>query len=658
MNVNKFDINKLDINEVLSYIKAAMSGIGIRQFFITKTSVAKAIKIYTVCLVIIFTCQGVYASDDVKTLKTQDDVKTLKTQDDVKTLKTQLDEMSRNMEMLKDKLDTLEREKQADRENKEISKKEQEQAKKEQEQAKKEQEKAEQQRQKNRDEIQYLGKRIDKTELHTATDKVSLGFELRSKADSIHYNGMLSAPSSMMGAFFAPASQGGFNGATLGQVQQGMQNMAMSGMVPPLEENDIDNDVIFTNKFHLNMESKLNSNLSFAGRLAAYKVWGDSTGINVNHGSLSDITLDGNTSSLPHGDTLHLERAYFLYSRYLNRVPVSFSLGRRPSTNGPPLEYGEYGLEGGSPLATIINWQFDGASLNFGLEDVTGIPGAAFKLCYGVGFEGDWGNSYSLQESQAEVEDVNLFGFIATLFDNDSFSAVLNYAHAWNITDGFTGLTVMPFAVSKADQNGDGINEYYFNQNSGGYISRMEPTTEIGDWDAASLLMRKNLYEETEKDIDLFIAGSWSHTDPSSISANPFYEMMGMGLLGSNGQFEKQDGYSIYIGALFPMPLDAKLGLEYNWGSQYWFNFTGAEDSLVGSKLATRGSVFEGYYIQPVFGQNFFVRVGARYYDYEYTGSGNPLGEPVKISDANSLNGLFPIADKVWDTYLSATMRF
>jgi len=538
-------------------------------------------------------------------------------------LKQQLEVMSRTMESLKVKIDAMEKEDK-----------------------------------KEKEEVQYLGKRLDKAELHTATDKISLGIELRAKADSIHYDGMLSAPSSLVSGFFVPAASGGFNGATLNQIQQGMQNMAMAGMIPPLDENDVDNDIIYTNKFYLNMGAKVNSNLSFAGRLAAYKVWGDSSGVKWNQGSLGDVAMDGNTSSLPHGDTIRMERAYFMYRQDVNDIPVSFSLGRRPSTNGPPLEYGEYGMVGGSPLSTIINWQFDGASLSFGLEDALEIPGAAFKFCYGVGFEGDWGNSYSIQESQSAVDDVHMFGVIATLFNNDSFIAVFNYAHAWDITDGFTGLTVMPFVVSKSDQNGDGTNEYYFAQNSGGYISRMEPSTEIGDWDAASLLLRKNLYEETEKDIDLFLAASWSHTDPSRISANPFYEMMGMGLLSSNGDLQSHNGYSIYAGALFPMPFDGRLGLEYNWGSQYWFNFTGAEDSLVGSKLATRGSVYEGYYIQPVFGKNFFVKLGGRFYDYAYTGSGNPLGEPKKISQANSFDGLFPIVDEVWDVYASATMRF
>jgi hypothetical protein len=164
--------------------------------------------------------------------------------------------------------------------------------------------------------------------------------------------------------------------------------------------------------------------------------------------------------------------------------------------------------------------------------------------------------------------------------------------------------------------------------------------------------------EKYDKDIDLFFSFAWSHTDPENLSGIPFYNMMGTGLLNSNGEFENRSGYSIYAGAIFSMPYDGKLGIEYNWGSKYWFNFTGAEDSLVDSKLAARGHVFEGYYIQPVIGDHFFIKLGLRYYDYEYTGSGNPLGEPIKISEATAMDTLFPVVDKVWNAYLSATVRF
>ncbi|MGD9186841.1 MAG: putative porin [Desulfobacteraceae bacterium] len=542
--------------------------------------------------------------------------------EDTETLRRQMDDLKRQVEVLQEKLEKVQEEN------------------KEQEESAKE-----------------MDKRLNKAELHTATDKLSFGVDFRVRAESDHYNDVQMAPTALINGFFTDIGAGGFNGGTLQQIQQGMANMIAGGMVPPTDKADADNDIIYTNRLRLDMNARVNPQLTFGGRLAAYKVFGDSTGVKFNQGSMGDVTFDGNTSSLPHGDTLRLERAFFNYGTYLGSAPFNISFGRRPSTEGPPLEYRNYGLEGGSPLAHLINWQFDGASATFGLEDVTGIPGASFKLCYGVGFEGDWGNGSSLSSTRPDVEDVHMFGFIADLYNDDVNSVVLNYAHASDITDGFTGLTVMPFIVSKRDANGDGTDEYYFEQNSGGFISRLEPMTNIGDWDGASLLLRTNL-GETSADIDLFLSGSWSHTKPSRVSRNPFFEIMGQGLLNSNGELESHDGYSIYAGAIFPMPLEARLGLEYNWGSQYWLNFTGAEDSLVASKLAARGQVWEAYYHQPVFDRNFFLTLGGQYYDYDYAGSGNPVGEPVKISELTSLDALNAVVDEVWLVYLSANLRF
>ncbi|OQX63497.1 MAG: hypothetical protein B5M56_02750 [Desulfococcus sp. 4484_241] len=501
----------------------------------------------------------------------------------------------------------------------------------------------------NEEDIEDLSNRVDKTEMHTVSDKISFGLEFRTKAESIHYDDMLRAPNALVSAFFTPVTSGGFNGATLAQIRTAMGTMPL----PPVEKYDAYNGIIFTNKLRLNMKGRLNQHLSFAGRLAAYKVFGDSTGIKFNQGSLGDVTFDGTTSSLPHGDTIRMERAYFVYKDDIGPdVHYHFSAGRRPATEGPPLEYGRYDLVGGSPLAHIINWQFDGLSLGFNFGDAIGIPGASFKLCYGVGFENDYGNSTTLGYNGSDLKDVHLAGFISNLYNDGTTRVMLNYSHAWDITDGFTGLTVMPFTVAK-----DSTGKYSFTQNTGGFITRMEPTNNIGSWDAATLLLSSRIGDK-DKGIDWFVSGAWSHTDPSEMSRNPFYEIMGMGLLSSNGNLESHSGYSVYAGAVLPMPFEGRLGLEYNHGSRYWFNFTGAEDSLVGSKLAARGDVYEVYYIQPVYGHNFFVKLGSRYYDYKYTGSGSPLGEPVRIDEATALDALNPVTDEVWNYYASVTLRF
>lgn len=107
-----------------------------------------------------------------------------------------------------------------------------------------------------------LQKRLDKAELHTATDKLSFGVDLRTRADTLHYDNIRVAPAAIINGFFTPVDQMGFNGATLPQIQQGMANMAAAGMVPPPEEVDADNDIIYTNRLRLDMKSKVNEHLS------------------------------------------------------------------------------------------------------------------------------------------------------------------------------------------------------------------------------------------------------------------------------------------------------------------------------------------------------------------------------------------------------------
>ena len=156
----------------------------------------------------------------------------------------------------------------------------------------------------------------------------------------------------------------------------------------------------------------------------------------------------------------------------------------------------------------------------------------------------------------------------------------------------------------------------------------MEPSTNIGDWDAATLLLSSNIDVDTEAEMKGLTGSLTDHgpiPTPHRLQKIRFMKSWGMGLLSSNGNLKDRDGYSVYAGTVLPMPFKGRLGLEYNWGSKYWFNFTGAEDSLIASKLAVRGEVYEAYYIQPIYSHNFFAKIGSQYYDYKYTGSGNPL---------------------------------
>ena len=112
--------------------------------------------------------------------------------DEVEQLKQRLEQMNKEMQSVQQKLDDLEKQSQAKEET-----------------------------------MEELDDRLNKTELHTATDKVAFGIEFRTRGRlACTTTDIQMAPASLTNMFFAdyPA---GFNGATLAQAQA-----AMAGMVP------------------------------------------------------------------------------------------------------------------------------------------------------------------------------------------------------------------------------------------------------------------------------------------------------------------------------------------------------------------------------------------------------------------------------------------
>jgi len=423
---------------------------------------------------------------------------------------------------------------------------------------------------------------------------------------------------------------------------------------------DHNNSTIFTNKFRIRLNSRVNDNLSFTGRLAMYKVWGDATDMRWNNGQYNSMYLDGNASAVPTDDKIHVERAYFVYKNELGPVDWHLSLGRRPSAYGPGKENSEYAPLGGSPLASIIQWNFDGASLQFNFENVFEfLPGSFFKICYGRGYESGWGSSNAYASNNGliatpDVDDVDLLGFIVKFYDDEQYKFWYNYARGFGMTDGFTGATVMPYAITGMDYDLDGAyDEYQFDMNSFGSASRMEATSEVGDMEWHSFMAQGETFG-----FNWFASYSLSKSHPDGRSASAMYQFMDMDrMLGSK---DSETGHSVWVGVATPeLPFTGgKLGFEYNQGSKYWVGMTGAEDDLVGSKIAVRGKVYELYYHQPIVSNRLFMTLGYQHFDYDYTGSGSYLGAPVKIEDATALNSMTAVADKVDKFYASMTYRY
>lgn len=556
------------------------------------------------------------------------------------------------------------------------------------------------------DQLSDLEDRVEKPERHTALDRIEWYGDMRTKVDSLHYNDVAWNPGvyvdfAQFGAdvMSDPAAWGwdiGGDGIPLtgdDVLSQAMLNIqtnfpnlfgafatnqlpAVGGMSmfgedlgyqPP--KSDINNDLFYTTRLRLGMKAKIYNNMSFAGRLTMFKNWGDSVGTNV-FDSWNAFTMDGTGSGSPSGDELRVERAYFNW-KDIGDTPFYLSIGRRPSTYGSPTNYRENVARGGTPSGHLVNFNFDGITIGYHAEELFGLEGAAIRFCYGQGFESEWGNG-TLFNDNDNLEDTHLGGFNIDLLNTDSTLIQITLFRAMDVVDGFKGSFAFPtqfvnlFTTYMAEDVAAFPN---FN-----FVTRYTPSTVIGDIN----LLGVNAAYETMDGMAFF--GSVGMTQLESNGKAGLFGGMGSDNLyvvapidtdddGVANTFapmptnqviddSTQEGYGVYVGMQIPAPM-GKFGVEYNYGSQYWTPFTQAQDDALGSKLATRGHVGEVYYIFEV-NRNAFIKVGGLYYDYEYTGSGSPVGTPRKVDDVLSGDAysMMPVVDTAWDAYAQMSLKW
>lgn len=530
------------------------------------------------------------------------------------------------------------------------------------------------------EQLDELNSRVDKTERHTSLDRLEITGDFRTKAHSLHYRDVVWNPAIKVNFndFGAKAMSGAFGmpndpNSPLGQMMQAnpdlaaaFQNGMLQGVMPYVlaqqHIQDIDNDIFYTTRLRLNLKAKVWDNVSFAGRLSMYKNWGDSTGVQV-FDSWRSFTMDGTSSGNTSGDWLRVERAYFDWKK-INGSEFYLSIGRRPSTYGPPSHYRENELRGGTPSGHLVNFNFDGATLGYNLGEITGVEGQVVRFCYGQGFESQWGNGEMFGD--IVTKDTHLGGFnIDAINDGTNFLQFTLFG-AKDINDGFKGTMAFPtqlagiFAPTMYQdmQKFDNFN----------FVTRVQPSGVIGDMYLGGI----GFAREEANDIKWFASLGWTRAEPNG-NAGMFGGMLSDAVfeaeLNSTGteiimvpktsdDTDTKDGYGIYLGIQIPAPY-GKFGLEYNYGSKYWTPFTQAQDDPIGSKLATRGHVGEAYYIFDI-NPKMFIKLAGLYYDYEYTGSGTPVGAPQKIDEvlAGSAYSMLPVVDKAFDVNASLTINF
>ncbi|QYJ98163.1 DUF3373 domain-containing protein [Shewanella alkalitolerans] len=530
------------------------------------------------------------------------------------------------------------------------------------------------------EEIDIINSRVDKNERHTALDRLEITGDFRTKAHSLHYQNVTWNPAIKVdfNDFGAKAMSGAFGmpndpNSPLGQMmaanpdlaaafQSGMLQGVMPYVLAPKTTQDINNDIFYTTRLRLNLKAKVWDNVSFAGRLSMYKNWGDSTGVQV-FDSWRSFTMDGTNSGNTSGDWLRVERAYFDWKN-IGGSNTYLSIGRRPSTYGPPTQYRENEKRGGTPSGHLVNFNFDGLTLGYKLGEITGIEGQVVRFCYGQGFESQWGNGEMFGD--IVTKDTHLGGFNIDAINDGNHFLQFTLFGAKDINDGFKG--TMAFPTQLAGIFAPTMYQDMQKFSNFNFQTRVQPSGVIGDMYLGGI----GYAYESDEDFKVFASFGWTRAEGNG-NAGMFGGML------SDAVFEAQlnadgseiimmpsaaddndtkDGYGIYVGIQIPAPY-GKFGLEYNYGSKYWTPFTQAQDDPIGSKLATRGHVAEAYYMFDI-NPRMFIKLAGLYYDYEYTGSGTPVGAPQKVDDviAGSAFSMLPVVDTAYDINASLVVNF
>lgn len=391
-----------------------------------------------------------------------------------------------------------------------------------------------------------------------------------------------------------------------------------------------DTNILMTNRLRLNFDSDVADNVSVGARLSMYKTFGDSTNVQVFNGQPNTLNIDGTTARVPTGDMVRVERAYFTW-KDIGGSKMYLSVGRRPSTDGPPMNFKEDEPRGGTPSGSLFDYQYDGVTLGYHITDKM-----TARACYGMGYTSGFGNGNLLQSPADRLKDVHLFGAMVDLIETDKTFVQALVAHAWNVTDGFNGLMVLP----NNPVTGDVV--------TAPVVMRFTPSANLGGINLYGLTLQRKIGQ-----FDTFFTANMDSLRPNGVTT-PF------GGLGSD-PFEtptNHNGYMLYAGIRYSIPQNdgrTKLGFEFNHGSKYWFNFAQAEDDILAPKSSARGDVYETYLTHRI-NQRFIFKVDYQRFNYTWSGSGWHLGAPKRL-DSSPLLG-FPTYDKASMLSVGLTARF
>ncbi len=387
-------------------------------------------------------------------------------------------------------------------------------------------------------------------------------------------------------------------------------------------KDEISSDNIWTTKFILGMHSDITENMKFHGRLSMYKYWADSTKHIYSQ-------YDNMQGRVPSDSAVYLERAYIDW--YFNLgVASALTIGRQPSADGPSHQFKENTTRKSTYSALVFDGASDGIVYTADISKLAHIKNAKLRLAYGKGFQND----------ETKVGVIN--AFIGS--SNDSLKDT-------NVIGGFFESNIMGLDNS--------LFQVGYVQMSDIVANPMESDTDknvnIGDINFMGFMLEATNIRQSG--FDLFAHYGYSQTKPNQNIYK--YGNYSFGLLrdSATDSIEDKTGSAYWLGARYTFRNfhQSKVGLEYNYGSQYWVTATqGSYD--VYNKLATRGDAIELYGLYPI-NRYSFIKLGLIDIDYDYTCSGWYQKTPKKISSLSDENKV-GVLDKIQSIYLQFSVKF
>jgi len=355
----------------------------------------------------------------------------------------------------------------------------------------------------------------------------------------------------------------------------------------------VSNPSLFTNRLWLGLAASPVDDLVFKGQLAVYSTWGG------NNLPVTDPFQNVNwrASSKPDDIVVKLRQAYFTYTfNKSSSHPITISAGRRAASDGFLANHREGNDKPGSPLAHITNMEVDAGMIKIG--NAFGLEGSYVKFVGGRSYDNInrpsfYGTPYT--DVNAVDSDVNFFVMPMSIYNDGQFNLMAQYTYIFDFM-GVNSVTGMP-------------------------------QTGAGDKHMGAVSLEINGLNEDSDFLDdstLFLSGAFTTSVPKN----------GFSMLGSN---KTETGYSIWAGFIIPDLItdNGHIGFEYNYGTKYWAPMTWAEDTVSGSKIATRGSAYEVYWNLPIVNHHFSTQIRYTYMDYNYKSNIEEFWADPKLQDGD-----------------------